>query len=137
MQKILKSSQKIKFLTVKDIKYIHRCQVELFGGLHGIRDQDLLASAVHEPKVTFDGKFLYQDIYIMAAAYVFGVIKNHPFIDGNKRTGIESAFLFLRLNNISIVFNQGEMINFAVAIATSNLKIDEIADIFHMRSEIE
>ena len=73
------------FLTTEDVLKMQRHQVDVYGGEHGLRDFGLLESAIAMPQSMFDGKFLHEDIYAMAAAYLFHLVKNHPFIDGNKR----------------------------------------------------
>lgn len=90
---------KIEFLRLDDVLKLHLDQIETFGGTNGIRDLALLKSAIHIPMATYDGKFLHETIYEMAAAYLFHIVKNHPFIDGNKRTGTIVALTFLAINN--------------------------------------
>lgn len=92
----------IIFLTMPMVTYMHDFFVKQFGGSLGIRDQGLLESALMAPQATFNGAYLHKDIFSMAAAYAYGIIKNHPFIDGNKRTGITAALVFLRYNNSGI-----------------------------------
>lgn len=134
MPKTSKNLPRIRFLSIKDIEYVHTCQLKDFGGLDGIRDHNLLASAVHEPKATFGGSYLYEDFYDMAAAYALGIIKNHPFVDGNKRTGMESAILFLRANNVSLSFKRNDIFKLGLAIATSKKNINDIAAVFRKKS---
>lgn len=88
------------FLGIDDVVRIHADQVAAFGGSDGIRDANLLASAVAQPSATFDGVFLHDDLFAMAAAYLFHLVMNHPFIDGNKRTGLAAAVVFLDLNGL-------------------------------------
>jgi len=76
------------FLTLAEVIEIHKDQVERYGGHPGLRDYDLLCSAVAMPEASFCGNYLYIDIFEMASAYVFHICKNNPFIDGNKRTGL-------------------------------------------------
>ena len=73
-------------------------QLAEFGGLDGIRDMGLLDSAIAQPRATFGGDFLHEDLFAMAAAYLFHMVKNHPFLDGNKRTGLLAATTFLDIN---------------------------------------
>ena len=90
------------FLGLAEVLRIHVDQVERYGGRAGIRDQGLLQSALAMPGASFGGEFLHRDLYEMAAAYAFHLCQNHPFMDGNKRTGLASALVFLELNGISI-----------------------------------
>ena len=84
------------FLTVDDVIAIHGDQVFRFGGAIGVRDSGLLASAVAMPAAMFGGQFLHKDLYEMAAAYLFHIVSNHPFFDGNKRTGALAAYVSFR-----------------------------------------
>ena len=91
---------KIQFLTFADIVEIHEYQIENFGGASGLRDIELLKSALGMPKSTFGGAFLHPTIYEMAAAYLYHLVENHPFADGNRRVGAMAALIFLDINNI-------------------------------------
>ena len=90
----------IQFLTLSDIVEIHEYQIEKFGGASGLRDIGLLKSAIGMPESTFGGAFLHPTIYEMAAAYLYHLVENHPFVDGNKRVGAMAALIFLDINNI-------------------------------------
>jgi death on curing protein len=87
-------------LNIDIVREIHDEALRQFGGSRGIRDENLLASAVMTPQSTFAGKSPYADIVEVAAAYLFYLCQNHPFIDGNKRTAMMAAIVFLRLNGI-------------------------------------
>lgn len=90
------------FLTLAEILEIHKNQIELYGGTAEVRDLGLLQSAISQPQMTFQNKYLHNDIYLQAAAYAFHISQNHPFADGNKRTALTSALVFLELNGISL-----------------------------------
>ena len=87
-------------LRVGIVREIHTEAIKQFGGLKGVRDENLLASAVLTPQSSFGGKSPYTDIVDVAAAYLFYICRNHPFIDGNKRTAMMAEIVFLRLNGI-------------------------------------
>jgi death-on-curing protein len=87
-------------LTVQIVREIHREMLAAFGGADGLRDQGLLESAVAAPQATFGGESPFSDLVEVAAAYLFYLCRNHPFLDGNKRTAMTSAIVFLRLNGI-------------------------------------
>ena len=108
----------IDFLTLADIIEIHRNQIQLYGGVHGIRNMALLSSAVAVPCATFDGRYLCHDIFEMAAAYGFHICQNHPFIDGNKRVGLVAALVFLEFNGISTEDPGGELYGMMMGIAS-------------------
>jgi death on curing protein len=88
-------------LTIDIVREIHDEAVKNFGGLHGIRDEALLASAVFAPQSSFGGKSPYVDLIDIAAAYLFYLSRHHSFLDGNKRTAMAAAILFLRLNGFN------------------------------------
>jgi len=94
------------FITVEQAIKVHDRLVEQHGGLPGIRDLGLLASAIEMPKAAMFGEDLHPTIFDKAAAYLFHLVKNHPFNDGNKRTGAFVAVLFLRINGINIKVDQ-------------------------------
>ena len=84
------------FLRLGEVIEIHQDQIERYGGALGIRDLGLLESVAKTPAATFEGDFLHGDPFEMAAAYLFHIVRNHPFMDGNKRTGAVAALVFLR-----------------------------------------
>ncbi len=92
-----------QFLIVEDVLEIHEMQLERYGGGDGLRDQGLLESAVAQPQATFGGEFVHDGLLSMAAAYLFHIVSNHPFLDGNKRAGLLAALVFLDLNGIAII----------------------------------
>ena len=77
-------------------------QIRRYGGAYGVRDPDLLSSALAMPSSTFEKRYLHRDLYEQAAAYSFHLCQNHPFVDGNKRTALASALVFLSLNGIEV-----------------------------------
>lgn len=86
------------FLTLDEVLGIHADQIRRYGGRRGIRDLGLLRSALAMPETTFEGEFLHPTLFEMAAAYLFHIARNHPFVDGNKRTALMCALVFLGLN---------------------------------------
>ena len=88
------------FLTLADLVLIHVDQVARYGGDPGIRDVELLQSALAMPQASFAGEWLHRDLFEMAAAYAFHLSQDHPFIDGSKRTALAAALVFLDLNGI-------------------------------------
>lgn len=101
--------------------------VRKHGGSSGVRDKSMLESAIHRPFATYANKDLYPDIYLKAGALIQSVVKNHPFIDGNKRTAFSSAILFLKQNEINVMCEKKEGLNFMLDVANKNLSVDEIA----------
>ena len=126
----------IHFLSVEIVKAFHEDHIKLYGGLHGIRDTNLLDSALHYPKTTFDQCYLHSDIYQMAAAYAVGIIKNHPFLDGNKRTGIGAALLFLAYNDVVLNASKEGLWEITMQIAQSKIsEEEEVALLFRAHVE--
>ena len=99
----------IDFLTLAEVLEIHKNQIDLYGGKFGIRDISLLSSALAIPRATFDGNYLHHDVFEMAAAYIFHICQNHPFIDGNKRVALVAGLVFLDFNEVNIV-DQGNVV---------------------------
>ncbi len=104
--------------------------IEVGGGSIEIRDLSLLHSATERSKMSFAGKSLYSTTWLKAAALIQSITKNHPFVDGNKRTAFFSAMRFLSINNYQLAAKQKEIINFAISIDTKNLSLDKIASWF-------
>src|SRR3989337_2516901 len=90
------------FLSLAEGIEIHREMITRYSGGAGIRDMGLLQSAVAMPQATFGGQFLHADLYEMGAAYLFHIVQNHPFVDGNKRVGAMTTFTFLKLNGLTL-----------------------------------
>ena len=117
--------KKITFLTLVEVVEIHSDQIQHYGGSEGIRDMNLLSSAVAMPYASFSGMFLHSDLHEMAAAYAFHICQNHPFVDGNKRTALASALIFLELNGVSVSDSQGKLYEAMVSLASGNVtKVD-------------
>ncbi len=117
------------FLTLAEVIDIHANQIELYGGQTGVRDLGLLQSALAEPDASFGGQWLHEDIFLMAAAYAFHVCQNHPFFDGNKRTALASALVFLELNGISLDDPKGKLLEAMMNIAQGQLNKQQFAQI--------
>ena len=118
-------------LTVDIVREIHAETIKRFGGLAGVRDENLLASAVLTPQSSFGGKSPYADVIEVAAAYLFYLCGNHPFFDGNKRTAMMAAIVFLRLNGIEPAPDGEEWEEFVLDVAAS--RIDRDATTRHLR----
>ena len=108
----------------------HARQIEQFGGTDGIRDLALLQSALAQPEAGFGGHWRHTDLFEMAAAYAFHICKNHPFLDGNKRTALDVALIFLELNGISIMAPQKNIIDTMLSVAEGKMGKNELAQIF-------
>lgn len=117
----------MKYLTAEQVLFIHARMIDETGGAHGVRDIGLLQSAVGRPRVTFGGSDLYPDIFRKTAALPESLARNQPFIDGNKRTAIASAILFLSINGFRLETGQKELVRFAIDLAVGNVTPNEAA----------
>ena len=118
------------FLSLEEVLLIHSNQVDLYGGEPNVRDLNLLESAIDQPQATFGGNLLHGDLFEMAAAYLFHIVQNHPFVDGNKRTGAVAALAFLALNGTEIDAPKGSLYNLTLSVATGQLGKRETAEFF-------
>jgi len=107
----------LSFLTLDEVVAIHRDQIERYGGSLGVRDWGLLQSAVAMPAAAFGGHYLHSDLYEMAAAYLFHLVQNHPFIDGNKRVGAVAADVFLALNGLLLTASDDDYAELVLSVA--------------------
>ena len=117
----------MKFLTLSEVLEIHRDQISRYGGTIGIRDIELLKSALGIPMATYSGEFLHTDVYEMAAAYLFHLVKNHPFLDGNKRVGAVAALVFLLLNGHDFNAPEDDFAEMVLSIARGEIDKAEVA----------
>jgi death-on-curing protein len=116
------------FLTLDEITDIHCNQIACYGGSEGIRDFGMLQSAVAMPAASFGGQFLHADLCEMAAAYLFHIVQNHPFIDGNKRVGAVAAYVFLALNDVRLTADQTAYANLVLSVACSKTPKSAVAE---------
>jgi death-on-curing protein len=117
----------MNFLSVQQVLFINSRVVAETGGLTGLRDLALLESAVGRPRATFDGNELYSGLFEKAAALLDSLVNNHAFVDGNKRTGITAAAIFLHINGFRLNCSQTEMETFTLQVATSHPGIVELS----------
>lgn len=118
------------YLSIEHIIELHDALIERFGGLPGIREICLLESAVAAPMTAVFGEELHKTMYNKAAAYLFYIVKNHAFLDGNKRTGSATALVFLRANGKSMKYELDEFLEFIVSIAEGHETLDTISNYF-------
>jgi len=118
------------FLSVDNVLYLHTDSIGKEGGAPGIRALALLESAVLMPQQQFGGEYLHADIYSMAAAYLFHITSNHPFVDGSKRAGAIAAFVFLDANGYEMTASQDEFEKVVLAVASGQLSKDELTKWF-------
>ena len=118
------------FFEFEQVIKLHSALIAKTGGMDGIRDENLLDSALKSPFQTFGGNELYPDIFDKASQLCYSLVENHPFADGNKRIGVHLTLLFLKLNNVNIEYSQAELIDFGLSIASGKMNKDEIKNWF-------
>lgn len=116
----------IVFLNVEDVLFLHADTIDTDGGSHGIRDHGLLDAAVAMPRQQFGGQFLHEDLAAMAAAYLFHIAQNHPFVDGNKRAAVMSALAFLRANDVELTMDSKELEEITLKVAAGELSKEKL-----------
>lgn len=118
------------FLTLNDILESHLNQIDTYGGCHGIRDIGLLESAIAQPEASFGGQYLHTNIFEMATAYLYHLVMNHPFVDGNKRVGLEATLIFLEINNENLNCSDEEFVDLVLKTTAGQVGKREIAEFF-------
>jgi death-on-curing protein len=121
-------------LSAEQVLFIHARLIAETGGAHGVRDLGMLESAVARPQATFGEKDLYPDLFTKAATLLESLIKDHPFVDGNKRTGITAAALFLRRNGYSLAASNDELEAFTLQVALGQLDLVAMTEWLHAHS---
>ena len=116
----------MRYLALAEVLELHRQVVELAGGAAALRDLGSLQSAIAQPRATFDGVDLYRTLEEKAAALMFSLVANHPFVDGNKRVGHAAAEAFLMLNGVELIAPVDESENVVVALAAGQLPREEL-----------
>ncbi len=115
-------------LTVDEIKVLHSKLIEKTGGSDGVRDINLLESAVFGASVTFGNEEIYPTVEEKAARLMYAITNNHPFIDGNKRIGVFTMLMTLNLNAVEIKYTQEELIDLGLSVAASNRNYEEVLE---------
>lgn len=120
-----------EFLSLDAVLEIHRHGIEKYGGSLEIRDLALLKSAIAQPQAGFGDQYLHDSIYEMAAAYLYHITQNHPFVDGNKRTATVAANVFLLINGETFDPDDGELVELVYAVARGEKGKAEITEFIH------
>jgi death on curing protein len=115
-----------KHPSLKAVLTLHDRQVQVFGGAFGVRDLGLLESAIAQPSASFGGELLHPTIADQAAAYLYHIAKNHPFIDGNKRTAFAVMETFLELNGYTLLLDNGAAYELVIQVAQSDINKEEL-----------
>jgi death-on-curing protein len=115
-----------QYLSPEQVLFLHSRLISETGGAHGVHDLGMLLSAVGRPQATFENQELYPDLFSKTAALMDSLVRNHPFVDGNKRTAITAAGIFLWINRYQLSVANEEMVRFTLACAQSQISMDEM-----------
>ena len=116
----------MKVLQKSHILMLHEQLIEATGGSHGVRDEGMLESALATPFQSFGGMQTYPSLQQKAARLCYGLVRNHPFIDGNKRIGAHAMLVFLALNGIDLTYTQDELTDIILSVAASVADYDAL-----------
>ena len=125
----------IKFLTLSEVLLILEDQIRNYGGIYGVRDINLLSSAIYMPESGFGGHYFHKTIPAMAAAYTFHICQNHPFIDGNKRVALASSLVFLDINEYEFNCRDDKLYNEIMNVAKGETKKEELIKFYERYSK--
>lgn len=123
------------FLTLAEVLDLHEDSIRRYGGTSGVRDMGLLQSALAVPQATFGGQYLHPDLPSMAAALLFHLVQNHPFLDGNKRTGLAAARVFLILNGLQFNPLNKDLEALVLAVADGSADKDAATAFFSLHAK--
>jgi death-on-curing protein len=124
------------FLELGEILLIHKDQLERYGGSSGVRDIGILQAATAMPRAGIADRYLHDDIFEMAAAYLYYIVRDHPFVDGNKRTGAMAALVFIAMNDVEVGVDEDELENVVRSVAEGTTTKSEIAGFFRGNAAI-
>jgi death-on-curing protein len=125
----------VEYLTPAEVLLLHALLIQRTGGTSGVRDMGLLESALARPQATFGQNDLYPDLWSRAAALMHSLIKNHPFVDGNKCTALTATGVFLELNGHRLAMSNEAVLEFVRQAATGGIELAEIADWLEAHSQ--
>jgi death-on-curing protein len=121
----------MKKLDIAQVLYLHNIMCDITGGSSGLCDKASLESAIYHCYASFDGKDLYTTVEEKAARHAYGIIRNHPFMDGNKRTGLFVMLVLLEYNGIILNFTQAELVKLGIGIADGSIGFKQILKWVH------
>lgn len=118
---------KVRFLGLDEVIALHADQIERYGGSSGVRDLGLLEAAVAAPEASYAGELLHATLPEIAAAYLFHLAQNHPFVDGNKRIGAAAMIMFIYLNDHELDCDADALVELTIGVAASRVTKSEVA----------
>lgn len=123
-----------QFLTLEEVLAIHENRIRKYGGSSGVRDFGLLESAMGSVEATFIGQYLNETLFEMAAAYLYSICRNHPFVDGNKRSALACALAFLRLSGTRVVSAEDDLYDLVISVAEGRVSKATVAVFFEQHA---
>ena len=126
----------IAFLTLEDVLALHVELIQRYGGTPGLRDAGLLEAALAMPRAGFGGQYFHEFPHEMGAAYLFHLVRNHAFIDGNKRVALACAILFFKINRVPYSITEEEAIELTLAAASGQIDKGAVAAFFQKHLKI-
>jgi len=117
----------VEYLTINEVLLLHARLIQLTAGSRGVRDMGLLESALARPRSSFEGADLYPDLWTKAAALLHSLAQNHPFVDGNKRTALAAAGIFLELNGCALASSNEEAVDFIRRVVIGQMELGDMA----------
>jgi len=133
---LLSSDSAPIFLTLNEVNEMHEEQLALYGGMAGTRDHDALDAAAHMPQQSFGGEYVHRDLFEMAAAYLFHIALDHPYVDGNKRTAAEAADVFLFMNGYELTAAEDDYADLVLAVAGKQMNKSGVGDFLRSNSQL-
>lgn len=124
----------MRYLSVEEVLAIHDYQIERFGGTHGLLSLSLLESSISRPNTNIAGTDMYKSVQEKGAVLACSIIKNHPFLDGNKRTGLHAALTFMELNGYKITISQRALIDLGISVANNKADLENVVNVFTKNS---
>ena len=125
-----------RYPSAQEVREIHEFVIQLYGGSFGLGDEGLLESALASPRQTMFDEELYPDLAAKAAILLIGLVKNHPFVDGNKRTAFLATLRFLEVNGATLVAGEDELFNLIQSIASSQAEKEQVTEWFLAHLEV-
>lgn len=122
------------FLTEEQVRQLHLNAIRQYGGSEGLRDSGMLQSALAMPQTGFGGQYLHEGLFEMAAAYLYHLVQNHPFVDGNKRVGLSAAIVFLDANGVDVMADEDATADMVLAVAQGQLGKEGIGEFLRRNS---
>jgi death-on-curing protein len=133
----MKSQMEIAFLTLEDALALHDELIPRYGGTPGLRDAGLLEAALAMPQAGFGGQYFHEFPHEMGAAYLFHLVRNHAFIDGNKRIALACAILFFKINRVPYSITEEDAVELTLGAASGRIDKSAVTSFFRQHLQIQ